>query len=547
MGAAPLHTLLGYIRRLGSDGADGGDGELVRRFAADRDEAAFTTLVRRHGPMVWSVCSRLACNANDAEDAFQATFLILARKAASLRNPESLGPWLYGVARRVALKIRHAVRRRQARECPAEDLPAPPDEDRAWRDLRPLLDEEVGRLPEKYRLPFVLCYLEGVTNEEAARRLRCPKGTILSRLSRARERLRGRLVRRGVELSGVALATVLTTNAGPAAVPPPLLTDTVRTGLAFAAGSAGAGPAVSLASGVLHSMFLTKVKMTVAALVALCVVGSGAGLLGRKADAGGPPAAQPAPAKAVADKPPADPSKAEAAAAPASSRGMELQKALAAPAPFKGMDDPKTTLIEALDLLAKGCNVTFDVNEKAFLAEQLNDVLRTPVAETPIPEMRTSLQHILKKVLARVPSPSGATFVIRKDHIEITTTQAIRTELGIAEDRPLLPLVYEEFEDKALPAALKALASASGMSVVLDGQAAPDKGVKVTADFHNVPVDTAVRVLADMAELGMVRLDNVLYVTTREKAKQLQAEQKPVAATPKAAPSKSDKKDEPKP
>jgi RNA polymerase sigma factor (sigma-70 family) len=543
MGAAPLQTLLGYIRRLGPDGGDDGDGELIRRFAADRDEAAFTALVRRHGPMVWTVCSRLTCHPNDAEDAFQAAFLILARKATALRNPDALSPWLYGVARRVALKTRHAVLRRQARECPAEDLAAPPQDDGTWRDLRPLLDEEVGRLPEKYRLPFVLCYLEGITNEEAARRLRCPKGTILSRLSRARERLRGRLVRRGVELSGAALATVLTTNAGPAAVPPPLVTDTVRTGLAFASGSAGAGPAVSLASGVLHSMFLTKVKLTLAALVALCLVGSGAGLVAHRAAAGGPPAGSQPPAKTVADKPLADPTKAPAAEPAPLSRGMELQKALSEPVAFKGFDDPKTSLIEALDNLAKLHNVTFDVNEKAFTSEQLNDVLRTPIAETPIPEMRVSLQHVLKKVLSRLPVESGATFVIRKDHIEITTTKAIRTELGIAEDRPLLPLVYEEFEERPLPAALKALASASGMSVVLDGQAAPDKGAKVTADFHNVPVDTAVRVLADMAGLSMARLDNVLYVTTREKAGLLQAEQKPAAPTPKPAPPKKDKKD----
>jgi RNA polymerase sigma factor (sigma-70 family) len=543
MGAAPLQTLLGYIRQLGPAFGDDDDGELVRRFAADRDEAAFTALVRRHGPMVWGVCSRLACHPNDAEDAFQATFLILARKAGSLRNPESLGPWLFGVARRVALKTRHAVLRRHARECPAEDVPAPVDDDMSWRDLRPVLDEEVGRLPEKYRLPFVLCYLEGVTNEEAARRLRCPKGTILSRLSRARERLRGRLVRRGVELSGAALATVLTANAGPAAVPPPLVTDTVRAGLAFATGSAGAGSAVSLASGVLHSMFLTKVKMTVATLVALCVVGSGAGLLGHKADAGDPPDKGPVPAKKVAEKPSADPSKAPAAAVAQPSRGMELQKCLSEPVTITGFDDPKTSLIEALDALAKIANVTFDINEKAFLAEQLNDVLKAPIAETPIPQMRTSLQHVLKKVLSRVPSPSGATFVIRKDHIEITTQAAIRTELGMTEDRPLLPLVYEEFEEKSLAAALKTLASASGMSVVLDGQAQPDTGLKVTADFHNVPVDTAVRVLADMAGLSMVRLDNVLYVTTREKAGQLQAEQKPAAPAPKPAPSKNDKKE----
>jgi RNA polymerase sigma factor (sigma-70 family) len=531
---------------MGPPGGDDGDGELLRRFAADRDEAAFATLVRRHGPMVWSVCSRLLSQQQDAEDAFQATFLILVRKAGGLRRPDSLSPWLYGVARRVALKTRHAVTRRRAREQEVIDLPAPQDTELIWRDLRPLLDEEVGRLPEKYRLPFVLCYLEGVTNEEAARRLRCPKGTVLSRLSRARQRLRGRLVRRGVELSGAALATVLTSNAGPAAVPAALITDTVRTGLAFAAGCAGAGSAVSLATGVLHSMFVTKLKWTVVALLALCVVGSGVSFAGRRAAADGPKGDSPAPTKSadkVKDMPPAADAKQAKVPSekPPLPRGMDLAQILTKPVDFKGFDDPKITLAEGLDALARLFNVSFDIDEHAF-GPLIDEASKVEIAQPlPIPPMRATLQHVLRKILTRLPADSGATFVIRKDHIQITTQKAIRKELGIPDDRALLPLVYEEFDDEPLPKALRKLADASGFSVVLDRQGvADDKFPRVAAHFHNVPVDTAVRVLADMADLGMVQLDNVLYLTSREKALRLKAEQMPAPA-PKPMPAAKDK------
>src|SRR5262249_31616689 len=143
-------------------------------------------------------------NEHDAEDAFQATFLILVRKAGSLGRPELLGNWLYGVAYRTAARARAEATRRRFREVPLIDRDLPAKEstpDGVWRDLRPVLDEEINRLPDKYRAPFVLCYLEGKTNEEAARQLGCPLGTVLSRLARARERLRLRLTSRGLTLS----------------------------------------------------------------------------------------------------------------------------------------------------------------------------------------------------------------------------------------------------------------------------------------------------------------------------------------------------------
>jgi RNA polymerase sigma-70 factor (ECF subfamily) len=177
-----------------------GDADLLRRFAADRCEEAFATLVRRHGPLVLSVCRRVLGDVPDAEDAFQATFLVLARRAGSIADPERLGNWLYGVAARVALKARGSLRRRQAREKQvrlpdASPNPAPPSTD---DDSAAVLREELGRLPEKYRAAVGLCYLEGKSNAETAGLLRWPIGTVKGRLARARELLRSRLAGRGL-------------------------------------------------------------------------------------------------------------------------------------------------------------------------------------------------------------------------------------------------------------------------------------------------------------------------------------------------------------
>lgn len=177
------------------------DAQLLNSFATSRDDGAFATLVARHGPMVWKVCRRLLPGVHDAEDAFQATFLVLAKSAARLRQPHLLGNWLYGVAYRVALRMRGASARRRSREMhdPALDQVAAPAEPAT--DVQWLVHDEVHRLPEKYRAPVVLCCLEGRTNEEAAETLRCPVGTVKGRLSRARDLLRNRLARRQVSFS----------------------------------------------------------------------------------------------------------------------------------------------------------------------------------------------------------------------------------------------------------------------------------------------------------------------------------------------------------
>jgi RNA polymerase sigma factor (sigma-70 family) len=275
--------LLAFIRTLAASGGLT-DGELLHRFAARRDESAFAALMQRHGPMVLGLCRSLLGHAQDAEDVFQATFLVLVRKPAAVGKPASVASFLHGVAYRLAMRARAEAARRRVHERQAGAMPKddPPD-DVLWRDLRPILHQEVERLPRRYRLPVVLCYLEGKTNEEAAQLLGVPRGTVLSRLSRARDRLRRCLTRRGLTIAGGAMAALLSQKAAPAAVPPVLAETTLRAALHFAAGSATAGAAVSGAAahaeGMLRAAAAARLKWAAVLLVGLAVVGAGAGAL----------------------------------------------------------------------------------------------------------------------------------------------------------------------------------------------------------------------------------------------------------------------------
>jgi RNA polymerase sigma factor (sigma-70 family) len=288
MDPGPLRTLLRRLRQR-TDASPGGalsDAELLDRFVRRRDEAAFEVLVWRHGTMVLGLCRRLLRHEHDAEDAFQATFLVLARKAGSIGKRQALASWLYKVAYRIALAARAAAVARRTREQPWVEIPTPDTaEDAVWRDLRPVLDAEVLRLPEKYRAAFVLCCLEGKTNDEAADLLGCPRGTVLSRLARARERLRGRLVRRGVVLSAAALAAAAN-KASAAMVPAEWVETTIRAALAVAAGTAPTAvtsvPVAALTEGALRAMFLTKLKVTAAALLLGGLLLATAGVLGSR-------------------------------------------------------------------------------------------------------------------------------------------------------------------------------------------------------------------------------------------------------------------------
>jgi RNA polymerase sigma factor (sigma-70 family) len=257
------------------------DERLLGDYVATRDAGAFTALMRRHGGMVSAVCRRMLCREQDVDDAFQATFLVLMRKAPSLRKPKLLGNWLYGVAYRIASKIRSANIRQRTREAPMVDLPAPEaDDDVSWRDLRPLLDDELQRLPERYRKPIVLFYLEGKSAEEVARALGRPRGTILSQLARARDRLRVRLACRNLALSAGLLASLLErTASSEAAVPETLLSWGMQAHASLTAGAAEAGASAQanlLSRQVLKDMFrrrLWRIGSLVLAVALAIIVG----------------------------------------------------------------------------------------------------------------------------------------------------------------------------------------------------------------------------------------------------------------------------------
>ena len=244
------------------------DGELLGRFVESSDERALATLIERHGPMVWGVCHRLLGH-HDAEDAFQATFIVLVRKAATVNPRGMVGNWLYGVARQAALQVR-AARRKEVQVTEMPDVEAPQDH---WADLQPLLDEELGRLPDHYRAVIVLSDLEGKGRREVAAQLGCPEGTVASRLVRARAMLAKRLTRRGVALSVGALAVAISRNVS-GAVPASVRSSTIEAASLFAAGQAAISVKVSaLAEGVLKTMLLKKLKSVMAVLVIAAMVG----------------------------------------------------------------------------------------------------------------------------------------------------------------------------------------------------------------------------------------------------------------------------------
>jgi RNA polymerase sigma factor (sigma-70 family) len=251
------------------------DAHLLERFVAGRDMAAFEALAQRYGPLVLGVCRRVLGNTHDAEDAFQATFLIFARRAATIQSQGAVGSWLCGTAYRVSLKARAGIARRRAQERNAGTTMVKPSKDNeaAWKELRPVLDEELNRLPEKYRIPLVLCYLEGKTNEAAARELGWAPGSMSYRLAQARERLRERLVRRGVALTSALIGPALAAYAA-TEVPAQLMAPTVQGAFLFGAGQAVAGlipaQAVALADAVLHAAYFFKALL--AAVLGLCLL-----------------------------------------------------------------------------------------------------------------------------------------------------------------------------------------------------------------------------------------------------------------------------------
>jgi RNA polymerase sigma factor (sigma-70 family) len=284
MATTPTNRVIQHV--LAACGRDGmTDEELLTRFLNGRDDAALSALVRRHGPMVWGVCCRLLRSHHDAEDAFQATFLVLVQKAATVPNREKIGNWLYGVAHQTAVRMRAVAAKRGMRERQVTVLPEPTTaEQYVWNDLLPVLDEELSRLPEKYRIFIVLCDLEGMTRKEVARQLNLPEGTAASRLAAARALLAKRLARRGIVVSSVLLGAVLCQKSAWASVPTTIITSMIKAAMLVAAGQAAAAaisPTVgALKIGVTKAMFMTKIMtgMVVVLVVGLPLAGIGAGV-----------------------------------------------------------------------------------------------------------------------------------------------------------------------------------------------------------------------------------------------------------------------------
>jgi RNA polymerase sigma factor (sigma-70 family) len=277
MGAGQLTKAVQYLRTIAhkQDAAGMTDADLLKRYVRQRDEMAFEALVRRHGAMVLSVCRRVLRNSHDAEDAFQATFLVLVRKAKTLRSSGILANWLYGVAYRTAVEAKRSDRRRRMKESQAAEMPEPKaDAHDPWSELRSLLDQELSRLPDKHRAVVLLCDLEGYTRKEAARQLGLPEGTVASRLARGRTMLAKGLVRHGLGLSAGSLAALLSQNGATATVPPSLVTSTAQVAGAFALGRDAMAPVsanvAAIMEGVLKTMLLAKLKV-----VALVSVGIG--------------------------------------------------------------------------------------------------------------------------------------------------------------------------------------------------------------------------------------------------------------------------------
>lgn len=285
MANGPYHDVVRHVDHLFHHGTAGATGErqLLDKFLADGDETSFEAIVARHGPAVLRVCRQLLNDPNDVDDAFQATFLILVRKARSLHRRDALGGWLYGVAYRVAVRAR---RDRRMRPAPGSDAAELDQTGQVEEDeLRETVRREVARLPEKYRIPIILCYLEGLSHLEASERLGWPVGTVRGRMARGRDLLRNRLTRRGVTWSALTTTLMTTSDARSSTIPEALLESTVRAAsrcvLTSSLARTLSGPAITLTEGVLSSMLWNKLKFLALAVAGTSVLTAGLAVISR--------------------------------------------------------------------------------------------------------------------------------------------------------------------------------------------------------------------------------------------------------------------------
>ncbi|HEV3444092.1 MAG TPA: sigma-70 family RNA polymerase sigma factor [Gemmataceae bacterium] len=395
------------------NGGVASDEELLQRFLHNREETAFEALVRRHGPMVLGVCRRALHDQQLAEDAFQATFLILVRKAGSIRKREAIASWLYGVAYRTAARARRVLSRRRAKERPMHDFPSPQPPETSRQDLGLILDEELLRLSEIYRTPVVLCDLEGKTRKEAARLVGCPEGTLSTRLLRARALLARRLKRRGVVLAAGSLELVLSQHEACATVSSSLLASTVRGAASMAFGqTAGAiSPHVAaLAEGLLKTMLWTPALKVAAVVLSAGLICTGLAL---------PAFHMPARAPNPFEGPDPQPS-AQQPAPPTNPVPDALRKILTARVTLDKGIDQNTPLKDAMEFLADRYDVSFTVDTNSFNAKGIGNVEDLPVGFPRVFHVRlaTVLQRLAKQVKG-ICLISGAKIILVPDDEKI--------------------------------------------------------------------------------------------------------------------------------
>jgi RNA polymerase sigma factor (sigma-70 family) len=539
MPESPLAAIVGRLVR-GLPRTDGtADAALLARFVGWRDEAAFELLVYRHGPMVRGLCRRVLRHEQDAEDAFQATFLALAKKAATVSG-QSLAGWLYRVAFHAALKAKARSARRETTLPEMTSASAGAADNLHDRELRAVLDEEVLRLPERFRLPVVLCYLQGRSNSEAAASLGIPKGTVDSRLATARQRLRVRLVRRGFApmIAGAAVEGALDA----AELPGSVVRAVTKAAVAFLSKQAGVPAAAAvLAEGVLQTMYLTKIKWALAAALTLAVLGGGAGVATYEAVAGGQ-------APAVADKPKEPAAKPAAKAKrvdfvvitdvvnPQTAAG--IRALLQQPA---GLDKPidNMQLRDALEYLTDKFGITIRIDPAAFARlgvekpfDMYDQVVRLPVVRG------MTVGQCLHDLLSQVKpdnGPGNVTYAVKGSQIVIVPPYLIPfprtlTENGdlqtiyrpdIIEDQVQGEPVSIDVQNKSLAEVLHELADATGTNIVLDSRSKDAGQTPVTVTLQNVRLLPALRVLADMVDLQPTTIGNVYYVTNKQNADRL--------------------------
>jgi RNA polymerase sigma factor (sigma-70 family) len=504
--------LLRFIRAFRVGGAGPEDAALLERYLRRHDESAFELLMWRHAAMVLRVCQDVLQDPFEAEDVFQAAFLVLARKAGSISRRQSVSGWLYRVALRIALKARRRRSLRNAREqggmdqlaAQASSAPAEADLPCEWR---PVLHEEIARLPAKYRTPMVLCYLQGRTHEQAALELGWAKGTVAGRLARARDLLRRRLTRRGLALSAGLGLTFLASNVS-AAVPAALAQHTCKAALAFAAGKpTGLSPHVALwAEGMVRTMFISKITVAAMGLILLASLATGAGALVYGLGAAGsdpsgdgnPPVAQSKdPAKPATDAPPANKQRSRNIRVAAQQNGFVL---LVGTEAKKGETVPPDRFIQGPD---KG----------VFIALREGDAVKTGQLLLKLDDRlaRNSLRIMQARLSAAKSEYQGA----HKTYLE--AKERFTTARKLYERNP--PVIsIEEFREKKL-AQDKFESEAESKKAQIDVAAAEVRNAEIIVEMHEVhsPANGFVRTIFYRPGEAVKALDPVIEIEPQGK------------------------------